>query len=275
MIADFEEMREFAEQNFDRAKIGSVGVPFAQLENRGEVHEQYQKSAKSIRASLVGSEPEYAKLDTAYGMAAWAVIASVDMRSSSQRAVRIGAEHTYLTMHTYLPTMAELVCRSKGLIVGLRGDGLFASFGLTKLTGTGREVTPEVANAAITAATQCGKAMLEAVEEIIGPLLQKNDIDGRLQIGVGIDVGNIVVTRIGLRDAAEVTAYGPPVNKACKLCSKTTDILLTPGAESIYPTTKGGKMGFRQTGDGFIPIFPPGTVMLERSPNPIRMQKAK
>jgi class 3 adenylate cyclase len=93
--------------------------------------------------------------------------------------------------------------------------------------------------------------MLEAIEDFINPLLSAEG-KGKIEIGVGISTGNTVVTPIGLRNANEVTAYGPPVNQACKMCSKTTGILLTKGAKDSYPTAKGGRMGFRQNGDGFL-----------------------
>ena len=119
MIATFDEIDIFAKDLFNGARVGAESIQFSLSEN-SERH-RYQKSAGGIRASLVGNEPEYAKLSMARGMGAWAVILSVDLRESSERAVRLGGEHTYLTMHTYLPTMIELVDRAKGLIVGLRG----------------------------------------------------------------------------------------------------------------------------------------------------------
>jgi class 3 adenylate cyclase len=263
LIADFDEIWEFAEANLAEAGVAATTIQFS----TEKYAKHLQEDRGSIRASYVGSEPEYAKLTTNYGMSAWAVVLSVDMRGSSPRAIKVGAKDTYLTMHTYLPTMGELVARADGLIVGLRGDGLFAAFGLTKTGKNEKLVTPEVAEAAVKAATRCGKAMQEAVAEIINPLLNDHDMHGDVSIGVAIDVGDVVVTRIGLRDANEVTAYGPPVNEACKLTSKTNDILLTSDAHRMYPTTKGGRMRFFQSSNGYRPQFPSDMVMLERKPN--------
>jgi class 3 adenylate cyclase len=273
VIADFDDIWNFAEANLEEAGVAATTIQFS-VEKYSSKHLQ-EGGIGSIRAGAVGSEPEYAKLTTNFGMSAWAVVLSVDMRGSSSRAIRVGAKDTYLTMHTYLPTMAELVGRADGLIVGLRGDGLFASFGLTKTGKNEKPVTSEVAESAVSSATRCGKAMQEAISDIINPLLDGHDIDGDLEIGVGIDVGDIVVTRIGLRDANEVTAYGAPVNTACKMAEKTNDILMTNAAHDMYPTTKGGRMSFFRSSNGYRPLFPADMVMLERKPNPIRHSKAR
>ncbi len=263
MIADFNEIEGFANECFDIANGAAATIQFSLNASRA----RYSKSAGEGRQEpyLIGNQPQFAELDTAFGMAAYSVILSVDLRRSSKRAVEVGAKHTYLTMHTYLPVMAELVTRASGKIVGLRGDGLFAAFGLTKLVGTGKEVTIEVAHAAMKNATRCGKGMLEATADIINPLLNRNGIRGDLAIGVGISVGEVVVTRIGLGDANEVTVYGPAVNQACKLCSKTTGVALTGSAWDTYPTSSGGKMKFDSIeGGGVRAVFPPGFVMLPR-----------
>ena len=259
------EIEAFAKASFKRANRASTAIQFSV--NAMESRAHYTKNAElgSIRASTIADEPEYAVLETNYGMAAWGVILSVDLRGSSNRALRIKAKKTYLTMHTYLPTMAELVGRAKGKIVGLRGDGLFAAFGLTKSIGTGTEVAPEKVKRAVQDATNCGKAMLESITEIINPILSDNDIEAGLEIGVGIAAGEVVVTRIGLEDANELTTYGPSVNHACKLCTQgKNEIMLTPGAEKMFPTGKGGRVTFHKKGDAFYVKYPADMKMLNR-----------
>jgi len=233
--ANYNEIEHFAKAQYTEAKVAASTIQFS-------ARARYSKNERAgeLQASMIGYEPEFAVLDTCYGMGAWASILSVDLRKSSERAVQVGAKDTYLTMHTYLPTMAELVAKAGGKIVGLRGDGLFAAFGLTKLTGKSSEVG-EAGSLAVQSATNCGKAMLEATDEIINGILVADGIEGGLAVGVGVAVGEIVVTRIGLTNANEVTAYGPPVNQACKLSGKIIGIRLTKGAHDVYPTAKGGR----------------------------------
>lgn len=272
MIAEFSEIEQFAADCLETAQGAARTIQFSV-----NARAKYARQSGELMESpdLIGNEPEFALLDTAFGMAAWSVILSVDLRDSSRRAIEIGARDTYLTMHTYLPTMAELVSKADGKIVGLRGDGLFAAFGLTKKANADADVTPEVAESAAQNSTRCAKAMLEATKDIINPLLKQNHINDGLEIGVGISVGEVVVTRIGLRDATEVTVYGPPVNQACKLCSKVTGIAMTVGVRRIYPSSAGGRVTFAEYGGGYMPNFPSDLRMLTHSDRPTRQSKPR
>src|SRR5258706_6074673 len=160
MIAIYGEVTAFARGKLLEAKGPAQVIRFSA--------EEYAKSASlgstSIRASLQ-DDPRLAAIPNAYGMAAFSTVLAVDLRGSSARAVRIGAKDTYLTMHTFLPTMIHLVECAGGIVVGLRGDGLFASFGLTPRIDddTKWEDGPE----SVREATRCGKAMIEAAEEVV------------------------------------------------------------------------------------------------------------
>lgn len=180
-------------------------------------------------------------------------------------------------MHTYLPTMAHLVEKAEGKVVGLRGDGLFAAFGVTELTGTGTEVPGKEAGNAAQNAVRCGKAMIEAVKDAINPTLHEGGINGDLAIGVGVDVGNVVITRIGWETASEVTAYGPPVNRACKkLAAKVNNaVRISKGVKNIYPSGKAGKVRFSFFSEGFTVDFPNDMFMLRRSASSPQKRKPR
>lgn len=259
MEFDFQDVKQFAESCFDSANIAATVIQFS----LNEEHARYAKGARVEEPYSISSEPQFAELENYFGMAAHSVILSVDLRQSSKRAVEIGAKNTYLTMHTYLPTMAELVAMATGKIVGLRGDGLFAAFGLA-VKGNAQQTQTELATS-VKNATNCGKGMLETIDDIINPLLARKGIRGDLSIGVGIAVGEVVVTRIGIRDANEITVYGPPVNQACKLCSKVSGVALTKTAEQCYPTSKGGRMRFSPFEGGFRVNFPSDYAILRRT----------
>jgi class 3 adenylate cyclase len=263
-IAKYADVESFAKEQFARAQLAASRIRFAK--------EAYTLN-EEIRATMIAYEPEFASLPTSFGMAAWTCILSVDLRGSSERAVRLGAKPTYLTMHTYMPTMCQLVANAGGEIVGLRGDGLFAAFGLTDTED--EEKVREVGSGAVQDATLCGKAMIEATEEIVSGILEDNGIEGGLRVGVGISVGEIVVTRIGLFDANEVTAYGPPVNQACKLSGQTAKVLLHPNAKRVYPSSSGGRVRLRHYDQWFLVEFPSDMYMLERFSSPLIQKRMR
>jgi class 3 adenylate cyclase len=212
----------------------------------------FNEMEKRAKALLLASTPRFADMANSYGEAGWSVILSVDLRGSSARAVRIGARATFLTMQTYVPTMVYLVGCSGGKVVGLRGDGLFASFGYTETRGG---PTREAAEQALIDAACCGQAMLEAVAGHVNPVLSAGGVAGDLRVGVGIDYSNIVLTRIGWQDAQELTAYGDAVNYACKIRADNC-VLLSPQAYELYRKRPDGQVTFGVQGENYRPYFP-------------------
>ena len=243
---DFDKIRKFAKGSFENASGHAHAIPMSV--NSGSVKYARSKGGliESVKACMLEDDPEYCDLDIGEGIAADATILSVDLRRSSDMALRIGPRHTHLTMHTYLPTMALLVQMAKGLIVGYRGDGLIAAFGIVDHTQKDKDKASKELADSITTAVDCGKAMLEAVDDIINPILHDGGVKADLIAGIGIDLGSIVITNIGLRDADEVTAYGHPVNKACHLsCEKNNgQIHITQAVKSMFPTQPGGRLTF-------------------------------
>jgi len=269
MIANFDEVLDFVKTKYREAKDGSdeIVFPVEKYErSRAAINENLRGGAGEILAGApsITDVPEYRVLKHSKGLSAWAAILSVDLRHSTKIAGKYGAEKTLSLMHTYLPTMAFLVEKAGGKTVGLRGDGLFAAFGVTELKGDTQVVDSEFATEAVRSATHSGKAMIEAMEDAIYPTLHTSDFDEDLRIGVGIDVGNVVITRIGLESACEVTAYGPAVNNACKkLASKASNqIRISKAAHNMYPTSKGGKTKFSWFDGGYSINFPKNFNML-------------
>jgi hypothetical protein len=172
-----------------------------------------------------------------------------------------------VTMHAYLPAMAFVVEGMRGHIVGYRGDGLFAAFGLDE---NGHNPSGMDHGAQVRQAVRCGKAMIETVDEAVTAELAKYDVPGDLRIGVGIDAGKVVVTRIGLRNASDVTAYGTAVNKAAHGSIGNGVVMITPKARKLYPKCEGGKMGFKpstRTTEYLRVVFPSGYRILTRRPS--------
>ncbi|AUX35791.1 uncharacterized protein SOCE836_079900 [Sorangium cellulosum] len=166
-----------------------------------------------------------------------ATVLFVDMRSSTRRAYELGAAKTYITMHSLLPALAHIVAEQNGYIVGFRGDGLFAVFGIDS------NGNPSIGAKAVGTACQAGCYMVEAVEAAVNPILEAFDIPGDVAVGVGVDAGEIVITKIGLQGMWEITAYGDAVNRAAKLCSKGSgQVIVSTEAQTNIGTSKNGKL---------------------------------
>jgi len=194
---------------------------------------------EKLAKAMVKDMPPFRRLTLGGCDSTWAAILFVDLRRSTHRAQQIGARRTFLTMHALLPALAHATSESGGCIVGFRGDGLFAAFGLDD-HAAGRTIDE---SAAVSDACRCGQWMIEATEHVVTPALQRRGCPGGLHIGVGVDCGTVIVTRIGLHFAEEVTAYGDAVNYASKLAGLAEDaVLVSEAADTRFPTNPGGKV---------------------------------
>jgi class 3 adenylate cyclase len=259
MIDTLPAVRRFAQLKLDIASEAATHVSFA--ENKSY---DLSKGAEH-RRRLIGDIPRFRELDVGYGVDAWLTILFVDLRSSSWRAEVHGAKATYLAMHTYLPTMAYIVCQAGGDLVGYRGDGLFAAFGLD---ASGRNPPDLDHGRAVQNAIRCAKAMVEAIDDAVNPVLSNAGVPAGMQIGVGIDAERVVITNIGLREAYEVTAYGTAVNKAAKLsdCGNAEVIVAHRAKRWLPPATNNHNWFRRKLGvtDGMKVNYPANYVMLRR-----------
>lgn len=261
MIADFDEIMEFARQRcleaIENADNIRFGVPQETLQmSHNESSERHKYGRGSVQASSITDTTNFGPLEHTNGIAAWAIVLSVDMRRSSRLARDLGPKNMFIAMHTFMATLIRIAEISEGLVIGLRGDGLFAGFGVTE-TKTGRDVTSKAATAATGKAVNCGEAMVEAVCDIVNVVLRDNGINADIQIGVGVDVGDIVITRIGYKNANELTAYGPAVDNACKNLSEGQNkVRVSNDAWRMFPTGKDGRVKGRPVNGGIEVDYP-------------------
>lgn len=254
-------IQTFANSCLDQAAQAAKNITFSE--------EVMRYSAKAASLSAV---PKFESLPTYFGEARWVTVLFVDLRGSTQRAVEHGPKSTYITMHALLPTLAKILTEAGGKVCNFRGDGLFGIFGVDN-EGTNPDDLKTSAGSIVLESTQCARAMIQAVDEAIKPALASREIDNDLRIGIGIDKGEVVITRIGLDDINELTVYGSPVNKAAKLSGENGAIIISPSAEQIFPRVNGGKLtlkpyhkGRPQDGtppDGFRLIVPQGLKVLK------------
>jgi adenylate cyclase len=195
---------------------------------------------EKIAKAMVKDLPRFRNFTLGSGASAWGAILFVDLRNSTKRAKTIGARKTYLTMHALLPALAYAVGEYDGYTVGFRGDGLFAIFGMNS---EGYNEKGFDQGQTIAQACSCGQFMIEAVEKVVNPALDERECGGTLRIGVGIDSGTVVVTRVGFMYADEVTAYGDAVNSASKISNVSDNtVIVSDKVDQLFPTSETGKV---------------------------------
>lgn len=254
-IASIADLLRIARESFQRAQQSAdeIGITANFSESVKVAKARYAKSL-----NLLSNDPEYKDIQAFNGIQAHAAILSFDLRKSSDRATRLGPKDTFITMHTYMTTMLDLLRLTDAVVVGLRGDGAIAAFQLQRMTDPDTRVDTDLISKGVGKACSCGDAMIHATNKVVNKVLAEGGIDGSLIMGVGIDQGYIVATNIGLGGARDLTAYGHCVNRACKISDGNNIVKLTKAAKAAYPNEEGGGTSFRRhSEDEYVLQFPP------------------
>lgn len=168
----------------------------------------------------------------------------VDMRNSTVRAKKIGAEKTFLTMHAYIPALLMVVKHYEGEVIDIMGDGIMVFWGGKKLNITKAE--------AVKRAGLCGRDILKVRVDVINRILLENKIEWEIDLGVGVAYGDVIVTKIGINEFYDVKAFGDCVNLASKYSDNCNEVKVSKQVKNLWPTGKNGRISFKQNGDGYI-----------------------
>lgn len=165
----------------------------------------------------------------------------VDMRDSTNRAEKEGAERTFLTMHVFLTALLEVVKYYHGKVIDIMGDGLMVFWG----GRVAREKENETKAFAAQNAGLCGRDMLKICREVINPIINKENLGPEIRVGIGVTLGSVIVTKIGIANSYDVKAFGDCVNKASHYANKTTNrVKVSKRIKNEWPKSDGGKIRF-------------------------------
>lgn len=171
----------------------------------------------------------------------------VDMRDSTIRAQREGAEKTFLTMHVYLTALLEVVKHHHGKVIDIMGDGLMVFWGGHKA----REDENETNKFAVKNAGLCGRDMLTIREKVINPIIQQEQLGHPISIGIGVTFDSVVVTKIGIPNSYDVKAFGDCINTASKYSSSVTNqVKVSKKVKQLWPSNPNGKIHFTSVEGG-------------------------
>lgn len=168
----------------------------------------------------------------------------IDMRNSTIRTEKIGAQKTFLSMHAFIPAMLQVVEHYNGHVIDLMGDGIMVFF-----YGKDEGFTKELA---IKYAGLCGRDMLTVVDKVVNKILSEDDINYPITCGVGVDYGKTVITKIGIENVFDVKAFGDCINKASKYSKVSNSVKVSKKIKEHWPTGPNGKITFKAHDEGYI-----------------------
>lgn len=227
---DISEIYKSTKKHYDTAK--------STLENLK--HSLLYEHADAISDTIPGYQAEYLEFGS-FDKDNFAVL-FVDMRNSTKRAKQIGPEKTFLTMHAFIPALLEVIKCYNGKVVDIMGDGIMAFFG-----GRNSNIAKVMA---VKNAGLCGKDMLRVREEVINPIILNDNIPWSINIGVGVTYGDVIVTKIGIKEFFDVKAYGDCVNKASKYSNGYNQVKVSKQVKEMWPASKKGKISFMPINGG-------------------------
>ncbi len=147
-----------------------------------------------------------------------------DLRGFTKMTENIGAEAVVAILNDYFSRMVDIIFGNNGTLDKFIGDAIMAIWGLpvSHLEDSLRSV----------------KASIQMQEELFYfNLSQKKMGRNTLKMGVGINVGDVVVGNMGSPKRMEYTVIGPPVNLASRVETLTSrnQILIT---DNVYNEIK-------------------------------------
>lgn len=164
---------------------------------------------------------------------------AVDMRNSTSHLTsylnegRVKyLERLFYETSVLLPVLTECIAYEKGSVVELLGDGVLGFFDC--------EDSDQACYASYHAARNC----IEAVEDVINPLLSVRFELPPLYIGVGLAYSKTIVSIVGTEHCRMAKAFGECVYRASKLSKgkNFNNIFVSEGLKKIWPTSNHPKI---------------------------------
>ena len=149
-----------------------------------------------------------------------------DLRGFTAMSERMEAENLITMLNQYLGVMTDIIQKRGGTIIEFIGDGIMAIFGAPRLSETH-------ASDAVAAALEMQAAMTE-----VNRWNAKKDFP-YLEMGIGLDCGEVIVGNIGSEKRMKYGAVGSHVNLCGRIESYTTgsQVLISPNVRSRIEAT--------------------------------------
>ena len=186
--------------------VGSaVGVTAYLAQTAGKIRQTFGRYLNDEVVANLLESPEGLKLG---GQRRNITIFTSDLRGFTATSERLPAEEVIKIINLYLRYMADIITEYQGTIDEFMGDGILVLFG-----------APTAREDDATRAIACAVAMQQAME----PVNQKMKEMGlpKLEMGIGINTGEVVVGNIGSEKRTKYGIVGKQVNLTYRIESYT------------------------------------------------------
>jgi class 3 adenylate cyclase len=207
-------------------EIGQLGMSFNTmvqgLKERDFISNTFGRYVDQEIAKELMNKPEAARLG---GQKREVAILMSDIRNFTPLSENLSPEQIIGILNRYFSYLIDIITKYKGIIVDFFGDSVLVFF--DPLEGP---VKPVVANA-----IDCGLEMQGTMKKFNEEMSEENSPE--LQMGIGINAGEVVVGNIGSETRVKYGIVGSPVNITHRIQSVADggDIVIS---ESVYKYVK-------------------------------------
>lgn len=173
------------------------------LKEKEQIKDAFRRYVSHQVAEEIFKDPSK-YIETLKGTRRRVTILFADIRNFTPLAERLPAERVVVLLNEALTIMTEIVFKHGGTIDKFIGDCIMAVFGAPLIHA-------DDINRAIIVAVEIQKA----IKDINKKRLESSG--EKIQIGIGINVGEAVVGNIGAKDRLDYTVIGDSVNLASRL----------------------------------------------------------
>ncbi|HGG0582900.1 adenylate/guanylate cyclase domain-containing protein [Bacillus paranthracis] len=147
----------------------------------------------------------------------------VDIRSSTQLSDRSQAKSMAKIYRAFARAMSMCIYSCGGRVRQIAGDRVMGVF------------VDDAEESAVNKALNAGRAIITVVEHIFNPLCKNNINNKTIECGVGIDLGRVLTTSVGIEFEGENTRDLVWAGKIANIASKHTDLA---EAREIFVTNR-------------------------------------
>ena len=144
-----------------------------------------------------------------------------------------GLVNMFLIFYVYAGIVAKIVDSFVGTSTEFLGDGVLNLFD-TKDDGLDK---------ALMNSASASWEILATRELILNPFFRNNNLP-TIDLGIGIDFGQTIVTKFGYKNDMDLKAFGKCVYNASKFCKGFNEIKTSVEASQVWPTSETGRLGF-------------------------------
>ncbi len=184
-----------------------------QIQNLNEEMERRNRFIRRVFGRYLSDEIVNSLLETPDGLKLGGekrkvTIMMSDLRGFSTMSERLPPESVVKLLNNHLSKMTDIIDEYGGTIDEFIGDAILVIFGAPQSYGDSAE-----------RGVACALAMQIAMDEVNG----KNEAEGlpRIEMGIGVDTGEVIVGNIGSRKRAKYGVVGRHVNLAARIESFT------------------------------------------------------